>query len=95
MDVFIILQLSATDFRVRIREENNGIIRNSSRLDILTLLILLSADGKSPVLLSVPSLAKVEVRNFLLLHFPKWLCLVDGQLMMSLRHVRRSVICKC
>ena len=42
----------------------------------------------------VPSLAKVEVRNFSLLHFPRWFCLVNGQLAMSLRRVKRSVVCK-
>ena len=45
--------------------ENNNIKRNSSILDILTWLTLLSADAKSIVLLKVPSLNKIE------LHFPK------------------------
>ena len=35
-----------------------------------------------------PSLTKVEVRHFPLLHFPR-------ELAMSLRRVNRSVICKC
>ena len=30
-----------------------------------------------------------------MLHFSKWLCLVHGQFAMSLRHVKRLVICKC
>ena len=78
------------------REENNNITRNSSRSDNSTLLTLLSADAKSStVLLRVPSLTKVEGRNFSLLHFPRWLCLVYGQLAMSLQQVKRSVICKC
>ena len=76
-------------------EENSNITRNSSRSDILTLLTMLSADVKSVVLLRVPSLTKVQVRNFPLLHFPKWLCLVHGQLAISLRCVKRLVICKC
>ena len=46
----------------------SNITRNSSRSDILILLTLLSTD----VLLRVPSLTKVEVRNFALPHFPKW-----------------------
>ena len=83
MDVFIILQLSATDFRVRAKNGNNNIARNPSRLNILTL--LLSADAKSAVLLRVSSLAKVEVHNFPLLLIPngsvwlmdKLLCLYD------------------
>ena len=54
---------------------------------------MLSADAKSALLLRVPSLIKVEVRNFPLLHFPRWLCLVHGQLAMSLRRVKRSAIC--
>ena len=53
-----------------------------------------SADAKSAVLLKVPSITKVEVGNFPLLHFPRWLCLVHGQLDMSLRRVKRSVKCK-
>ena len=77
------------------REENNRITRNSSRSDILTLLTLLSADARSAVLLRVLSLTKAEVRNFPLLCFPKWLCLVHGQLAMSLRRVKGSVLCKC
>ena len=54
-------------------EENNNIAINSSRSDMLMLIILLSADAKSAVLcvlLRFPSLTKVEVRNFPLLHFP-------------------------
>ena len=46
MDVFIILQLSTDDFRVRTKEKTNNITRNSSRSDILTLLTLLSVDAK-------------------------------------------------
>ena len=65
-------------------EENNNITSNSRRSDLLALLTLLSADVKSAVLLRVPSLTKVEVQNFPLLHFPKWLRLVHGQLTMSL-----------
>ena len=39
----------------------------------------------------VPSLTKVEVFNFPLLHFPTWLCLVHGQLVMSLGRVKRFI----
>ena len=53
----------------------------------------ISADAKSAVLLRVPSLIKLEISNFPLLHFPIWLCLVYGQLAMSLQHVKRSLIC--
>ena len=45
----------------------------------------MSADAKLAVLLRILSLIKVDVRNFSLLHFPKWLCLIHGQLAMSLR----------
>ena len=77
------------------REENSNITRNASRSDVLTLLTLLSADAKSAVLLQVPSLIKVEeVHNFMLLHFPRWLCLINGQPAMSLRRVKWSVIYK-
>ena len=60
-------------FRYEQREDNNNITVNSSRSDILMLLILLSADAKSAVfyvLLRGPSLTKLEVRNFPLLRFP-------------------------
>ena len=60
-------------FRLEQRDENNNITRNWSRPDILTLLTLLSTDVKSAVLLTVPSLTKVELRNIPLLHFPKCL----------------------
>ena len=78
--------------------ENNTFTKNSrskSKSDILTLLTLLSADAKLPILLRVPPLTNVKVCNFLLLHFPKWLSLVHGQIAMSLRRLKRSVICKC
>ena len=94
MDVFKILRLSANDFQVRTKGKNNNIKRNSSRSDILTLLTLLSVDAKSTVILRVSSLTKVPVRNFRLLHFPKWLCLIQGELAMTLRRVKKSVICK-
>ena len=71
--------------------KNNNITWHSSRSDISTLLTLLSAD----VCLRVPSLSKVEVRNFPLLYFPKWLCMIHGQCAMSLRCVKRLVMCKC
>ena len=74
-----------TIFECEQREENNNITRNSSRSDISALLTLLSAT----VLLRVPSLTKVELCNFPLLHFPKWLSLVHGQLAMSLRRIKR------
>ena len=77
------------------REENSNIRRNTSTSDILTLLTLLSADAKSAVLLKVPFLIKVEVCNFILLHFPKWLCLIHGQLAISLRCVKWPVVYKC
>ena len=47
------------------------------------------------VLLMVPSLTKVEVRNFPFLYFPRWLCRIHGQLGTSLRGGKRSVIFKC
>ena len=77
------------------REENNNVTRNASRSDYLTLLTLLKADAKLAVVLKVPSLTKVEVRNFSLLNFPRWLCLINEHLVMSLRRVKRSIICKC
>ena len=61
---------------------------------MLTLLTLLSVNAKSTVLLKVLSLTKVQVHNFPLLYFPKWLYLVYRQLAMSPRHVKRSVIYK-
>lgn len=61
MDVFLILQLTevyapGNNFQVRAKVENNNITRNSSRSDSLTTLGLLSADAKSTVVLTVPSL---------------------------------------
>ena len=94
-DAFIIMQLFANDFRVRTKVWKNNITRNSSRSVILTLLTLLSADAKPALLLRVPSISKVEVLNFPLLHFSKWLRLVHWQLALSQRCVKRSVICKC
>ena len=68
-----------------------------SFLNIINILTLLSADAKSAVLLRVPSLTKDKVHNFPLQHFPTWLCLIRGQLDLSLQRVKRSVIyiCQC
>ena len=60
-------------------------LMSKKRSDISTLLKLLSVDAKSAVLLKVSLLSKVEVRIFALIHFSKWLCLIHGQLAMSLR----------
>ena len=95
IDLLIILQLFVNDFQVGANRKNNNITRNSSRFNILILLTLLSAVTKLAVLLRVLPLTKVQLRNFPLLHFTKWLCLVLGQLAMPLRRVKKLIICKC
>ena len=95
IDLLIILQLFVNDFQVGANRKNNNITRNSSRSNILILLTLLSAVTKLAVLLRVLPLTKVQLRNFQLLHFTKWLCLVLGQLAMPLRRVKKLIICKC
>ena len=95
IDLLIILQLFVNDFQVGANRKNNNITRNSSRSNILILLTLLSAVTKLAVLLRVLPLTKVQLRNFPLLHFTKWLCLVLGQLGMPLRRVKKLIICKC
>ena len=93
MDVSIISQPPPqTIFEWEKREKNNSITRNSSTSNVLTLLTLLSADEKSAVLLTVPSLTNVEVCIIPLVHFPRWLCLVYGQLATSPGHVKRSYV---
>ena len=57
MDVLIILQLYANDFRKRTKGGNSNITRNASRTDALTLLTLLGADATSAVPVRVPSLS--------------------------------------
>ena len=69
-------------------------IRYFNILNMINILTLLSADAKSAILLRVPSLTKFEWHNFLMLNFPRWFCLVNGQLSVSLRRVKRSAICK-
>ena len=61
------------------REEEQHHYKNASRSDISTLLRLLSPDAKSAVFMRVLSLTKVEVCNFPLLTFPRWLCLIHEQ----------------
>ena len=95
IDLLIILQLFVNDFQVGANRKNNNITRNSSRSNILILLTLLSAVTKLAVLLRVLPLTKVQLRNFPLLHFTRWLCLVLGQLAMPLRRVKKLIICKC
>ena len=93
MDVFIILQLS-NDFRVRTKRGKQNYCKKRKQIrylnifNIINILTLLSADVKSPILLTVSSLTKVEVPNFSLLNFARWFCLVNGQLAMSLRRVK-------
>ena len=102
MDVFKILKLSRSFmspaqaiFTWKQIEENNNITTNARKSDISTPLTLPSADAKSAVFLRVPSLTKVQVRNFSFLHFPRWSCLIHVEFDMYLRHVKRLVICKC
>ena len=91
MDVFIISQPpSQIIFESEQREKNSNITRNSSTS--LTLLTLLSADEKSAVLLTVPLLTKVEVCIIPSVHFPRWLCLVYGQLATSPGHAKRPYV---
>ena len=75
--------------------ENKGrktTTRNWSRSGILTLLTLLSADAKSPVLLRVSSLTKVWSTQFSVATICKWLCLVHQQLAMRLWHVKSFIL---
>ena len=86
---------AANDFWVKTKKgkqhcyQKRKQIRYLNSFNITNILTLLSADEKSAILLRVPSLIKVEVRNFPLLHFPRWFCLVNGQLAMSLRRVKK------
>ena len=70
MDVVIIFQLSADGVRVGTKGRKQKYYKKLKQSDISTLLTLLNADAKSAVLLRVPSLTKVELRNISLLHFP-------------------------
>ena len=91
MDIFIILHFlevyaSATiDFRVRTKRGKNHYYKKYKQIiylnifNIIIILTWLSADAKSAILLRVPSSTKVQVCNFSLLHFPRWLCLVKFQ----------------
>ena len=91
---------TANDFRARTKRRKQHYykkrkqIRHLNIFNIIIILTLLSVDAKSPITLRVPSLTKVEVRNFPLLHFPRWFGLVNGQLAISLQCVKRLVICK-
>ena len=86
------------DFQVRTKRGKQHYYKKRKQIryldifNIINILILLSADAKPAILLRVSSLTKVEVRNFPLLHFPIWFCLVNGQLAMSLRRVNQ---CSC
>ena len=90
---------AANDFRVRKKRGKQQYFKQHKQIrynifSIINILTLLSADAKSDILVRVPSLTKAEVRNFPLIHFPRWFCLVNGQLFMSLQRVKRSVIRK-
>ena len=98
MDVLIILQLTRS---VHLRKRFSG--ENKERktqcykkhMQIRYFNILLSAKEKTATVLRVSSLTKVEVRNFLLLHFLRCICFIHGQLDISLRLVKRLVKRKC
>ena len=82
-------------FRWEQREGNRNIRRNASASVISPLLTLLSAHAESAVVLKVLSLTKVEVPNFSLLLFSILLCLIHGQVSVTLQSMKRSVICEC
>ena len=91
---------TANDSWVRIKVGKQHYYKKGKQIGYLTIfniiniLTFLSTDGQSALLLRVPSLPKIEVRNFSLLYFPRWFCVVYGQLAMSPRRVKKSVICK-
>ena len=99
MDVFIIFQLSANGFWVRTKEGKQQHYNKLKQIRYFNVInIDIADDAKSAVLcvlLRVRPLVKVEVRNFSLLRFPRWFCLIHDQLGMSLRRVKRLVIFKC
>ena len=97
MHVFIILQLSPNDFRMRTKGRKQ---KHSNKLKQIRYFNVINTaecwhEIGCTLCTSEPSLTKVEVRNFSVLHFPKWLCSVHGQVGISLRRVKRSVIFKC
>ena len=91
---------TANDFLVQTKRGKLHYYKKSKQIrylnifNIINILTLLSADKKLAILLRVLSWTKVEVRNFPLLHCPRWFCLVNGQLALSLQRVERSVIRK-
>ena len=92
---FLEVYASATnDSRMRTQRGKQHHYNKRKQIRYLTFLTLLSADAKSAIHLRVPSLTKVEVPNFPLIHFSRWFSLVNGQRAMSLRHVTKSVLCK-
>ena len=64
MHVFIIFQLFANELWVRTNGKTTTLQETQGDLTFLMLLTLLSADAKSTLLLRVPLLTKVQVRNF-------------------------------
>ena len=87
IDVFIILRHSANYFRVRTKEGKQKHYNKLNQIRYFNFITIAECCAKLPVLcvlLTVPSLAKAEIRNFPLLHFPKWFCLIHGELGMSL-----------
>ena len=89
MDVFKILQLSANDFRVTTKKGKQQHYKKLKKIRYFNIINIAGGWWGSQ------STTKVQVHNFPLLHFPKWLCLVHAQLAIFLRCVKRLVICKC
>ena len=81
-------------YRWEQREENKNITRNESRSDILTLLTLLSVVQNWLHFWGIRHYPKLKCAISRCFICQRWLCLIYGQLAMSLRRVKRSVICK-
>ena len=95
MNVFIVLQLPIDDFRVRTMGGKPQHYMKLKQIRYFDIINIAECWCKIDSTFEGSVISQVEVGNIALLHFSKWLCLVHGQLAMSLRHVKRSVICKC
>ena len=95
MDVFIVLQLSADDNLVKamgVKQQHYKKLKQIRYFNIINIAecwceIGCTSEGSV--------INQVEVGNVVLLHFSKGLCFVHGELVMSLRYVKKVTICKC
>ena len=95
MDVFIILQVSTNDFRVRIKGGRQQYYKKPKQIRCFNVINIAECWWEIFCTSKESIVNQSCSTQFPMVHFPRWLYLFHGQLVMSLRYVKSLVICKC